>query len=592
MNKCDELPKGADDALAEGGYEVGPASAVTELEMLTEAAAKAAEGPDGKDPIEALLAPLEALEREDDKDVDGKTLRAVLRAIAAGSKGLDELDSVALKGEVQKNLGRLKVPRPGDYVAALFGKKQAAEEEKDDGTNIDPTEPCEYTVDGGRILDQLVAMFRRYMVMPEGSFEAIALWVVHTYLLHVLDLTPRLTIYSPTWGCGKSNLLTLLGSVVEKPLLTSGSTPASMFRIMEACQPTLILDEADAWMKENEGVRQIVNSGYLRPLAWIMRCSGDDNKVVRFNSFGAMAIAGIGKMDRTIMSRSIVNEMRRKRPSETVEEFSMVKIFRTNKKLKKRCARWAQDLALEFAEGGLAPEMPDLAGDRAADCWRVLIGIADSAGGCWPERAREAARRLAGGSSAIEDDDPATRLLSDVRDIFEATGREIITTTTLHEELLNIPESPWQCFGKKEAPLHRTVMGKMLSGFGVTSKQEKIPDSFGTKKNQRCYARTDLQDAWERYLPQEAPPMGGDSPVTLLQHSEDKGLSENSPVTKPDSVTGRKCQKTASTLECNRVTGEKGGVPRSKPPETEHQLHFNDTESDQEPDNEADRRAV
>ena len=47
--------------------------------------------------------------------------------------------------------------------------------------------------------------------------------------------------------------------------------------------------------------------------------------------------------------------------------------------------------------------MPAGLDDRAADCWRPLLAIAELVGGDWPERARAAALALSGGEAKQDD---------------------------------------------------------------------------------------------------------------------------------------------------------------------------------------------
>ena len=45
------------------------------------------------------------------------------------------------------------------------------------------TAPWSEPVNGERLLDDITAAVRRYVVLEKGAAEATALWVVHTYLL-------------------------------------------------------------------------------------------------------------------------------------------------------------------------------------------------------------------------------------------------------------------------------------------------------------------------------------------------------------------------------------------------------------------------
>jgi energy-coupling factor transporter ATP-binding protein EcfA2 len=46
--------------------------------------------------------------------------------------------------------------------------------------------------------------------------DAIALWVLHTWLVNNFNMSPRLAIASPTKGCGKTTLLRLLNHIARR----------------------------------------------------------------------------------------------------------------------------------------------------------------------------------------------------------------------------------------------------------------------------------------------------------------------------------------------------------------------------------------
>ena len=126
-------------------------------------------------------------------------------------------------------------------------------------------------------------------------------------------------ITAPEKQCGKSQLLTLIGKLSNRPLVASNITTQSLFRVVEAFSPTLLIDEADSFMRENEDLRGIINSGHTRQSAFAIRCVGDNHEPTRFSTWGAKAISGIGSLPDTIMDRAIIFNLRRKLPGEEVE---------------------------------------------------------------------------------------------------------------------------------------------------------------------------------------------------------------------------------------------------------------------------------
>jgi putative DNA primase/helicase len=549
MKDNDETPKGADDALVEG-YEMSETSVADEVAMLAEAAEQA-EG----DHISQLLEPLANLA----EGCEVKVWSTTLKSIGAAAANLDRFDRVVLSSEIVKHLKRLKVPKGSDVARTLLAPN-SEDETNETGLNLKPTEPHTEAVEGVALLDEVESIFKKYLVMPEGGFEALALWVVHTYLIGVFQVTPRLAVLSPMKRCGKSTVLILLSYLVEKPLTSSGLSGPVMFRTMESFHPTLIADEADTWLKENEELRGVVNAGYLRPMAGIIRCSGDDHEPKVFDSFGAMAIAAIGGLPDTIHDRSVVVSMRRKFPGENVQRLRVDRLHLETHDIKSQIARWALDNAEDIRSAD--PEIPSALQDRAADLWRPLLAIADLAGGDWPARARRAALVLSG-AAAADDKEIGSMLLSDIRDIFNLLEVERISTQSLRGELLKLEERPWPSYGRQEKEITPRSLGNLISRFKIESRPMKIKDDFGNAKTQRGYDRASFEESWNRYL-QKVPLEGGDPYVTTLPSSNDGGLSPKPLRYLDPKVTQGNGAQTARLSQGNVVTQEKGGGSEEK----------------------------
>jgi hypothetical protein len=120
-------------------------------------------------------------------------------------------------------------------------------------------EPWPDAVDGAVLLSEVTSAIRRYVVMPDGVAVIVALWVMHTYCFDCFMHSPRLAITSPEKGCGKTTLLDVAACLVERPLSTSNATPSAIFRIVEMARPTLLIDEADTFLKDNNELRGITS---------------------------------------------------------------------------------------------------------------------------------------------------------------------------------------------------------------------------------------------------------------------------------------------------------------------------------------------
>src|SRR5438128_2607787 len=66
---------------------------------------------------------------------------------------------------------------------------------------VEPT-PAPIPVDGAKMLDEIEAIFLRYISLPQGASVALALWTPHTWALDAATTSPRLGLCSPVKRCG------------------------------------------------------------------------------------------------------------------------------------------------------------------------------------------------------------------------------------------------------------------------------------------------------------------------------------------------------------------------------------------------------
>jgi putative DNA primase/helicase len=357
-------------------------------------------------------------------------------------------------------------------------------------------EPSPEPVDGAILLTELKSTFTRYVVLPKHGAVAIALWIVFTHCIAVMSIAPILAITSPEKRCGKSTLLALLGRLVLRRLPTANISAAALFRAVEAWAPTLLIDEADTFIRDSDDLRGILNSGHTRELAFVIRTVGDDHEPRKFSTWGAKAIALIGKLKDTLADRSIEVALKRKLPEECVERLRHADPEVLHN-LARRCVRWAMNHAEEIRAA--RPSMPDALHDRAQDNWEPLLAIADLAGGSWPKLARTAALAL---SHAVDpgEDTLGVQLLSDIRDVFKGSDR--ISSEDLTARLVALEERPWaECSRGK--PLTQNRLARLLRLFGVVSGSRRFPDGTTPKG----YLLDQFADAFKRYLlPPKDPP--------------------------------------------------------------------------------------
>src|SRR5262245_35338582 len=357
--------------------------------------------------------------------------------------------------------------------------------------------------DLAQILDDIHAFLGRFVIYPsKEAHDAHVLWIVHTHVVDAWESTPRIAFLSPEPRSGKTRALEVSELLVPNAVEAVNMSPAYIFRKIgdENGLPTLLHDEIDTLFgpkaKDNEDIRGLYNAGHRRG-AFVGRCVVHGKKVLteEIPAFSALALAGLGWLPDTLLSRSIIMRMRRRAPPhETVTSFRRRVHSREGNKLRDQLAVWASGAIKEMTEA--RPTMPDGVEDRDADMWEPLLAIADAAGEHWPKRARVAAVALV---AAAADRVPSLgiRLLSDLRDIFGQA--EQMTTAVVLERLTKLPEAPWNEL--KGKPLNDRGLAQRLRQYGVKSKSLSVGGEYGPRP--KGYTREDLHDVWKRYL---APP--------------------------------------------------------------------------------------
>lgn len=391
-------------------------------------------------------------------------------------------------------------------------------------------EPWPEPLDGAPLLDELTGTFKRFVVLPPGAADALALWVLFAYLIDCFDVAPRLAVLSPEMRSGKTTLLRVLARLVPRPLLASNVTPAALFRVVEAARPSLLIDEMDSFVRHNEQLRGILNSGHERDAAYVLRCEGEDNEPRRFSTWAAIAMAAIRRLPATWQDRSIIVAMKRKHPNEHIDRLTRAKLAGLGD-LARKCARWTLDHidALKNAD----PAIPLMLDDRAADNWRPLLAIADAAGGAWPKSARAAALVLSEHREEAEDS-LRVRLLVDIKTVFEPTRPSEIGASELCEALCAIEAAPWATVSRGR-PLTPARLARMLKGFGISAVKTAA---------RNVYRTADFDDAFPRYVP-ASPVQSSIVPQTLgavreNQLSEVPSANSDGTLKNADSLTESK----------------------------------------------------
>ncbi len=449
----------------------------------------------------------------------------------------------------------------GDTLDKLV-KSARGEPDKDSGAGgsaleFPDVDPWPDKVDGAALLNELTASVKRHLSLPEHAAAAIALWTVSTYI--VVDhghVAPMLAVTSPEKRCGKTTLLDWLSRLVERPLNAANITASAIFRTVDVCKPTLLIDEADSFLGETgDELRGILNSGHSKTSAYVIRCCGDNAEPRRFSTWSCKAIALIGKLAgrySTLADRSIEIQLRRKMPTERLMKLRHVHAGQFDE-LARRCARFALDHGA--AIGKARPEIPDCLHDRAQDNWEPLLAIADVAAGVWPRLARTVAVALSGGAEDdAADDSRGVQLLADLRRYFEGGNATSYPTETLLRYLHGINEAPWATFTKAGKPMTARHLATMLRPYKIIPRSVRVAETarVSATDTPKGYHVEDFADAFSRYLPSirnnaTSQSNSGDSPDSVSATDSDRGGYDDDGLASQQAGCGSVADKTDGT---------------------------------------------
>ncbi len=319
------------------------------------------------------------------------------------------------------------------------------------------------------IFDQVCGCFSRHIDAKPHHIIGLSLWALHTHVYRQHDKSPRLAIMSPIPNCGKSTVLNILNSMVSNPERLIDPTIATTFRL--AGSHTLLLDEVDN-MSIMKSMKAILNNGH--EVGGFVPRTGKDGEVIKYPVYGPLALAGIGRLPVTLMSRSIIVPMHRSNAQKEV--FNPRDSFYSEE-----IARWAERVNLNPN-----PRMPPQIKGRDADKWRPLIAIGNAV-----DRGLIAYTAMSEFYKEKSDPDIKESLLRDVQEVFTEAQTNILSTKTLLDGLLRLEcsEVDWS-----EHQLTKTKIARILRDFQIENKPHRLQGTLA-----RCWFAADFEEMWERY---------------------------------------------------------------------------------------------
>ena len=180
-----------------------------------------------------------------------------------------------------------------------------------------------------------------------------------------------------------------------------------------------------------------------------------------------------------------------------MEDFDYVddEEFRT---IRRKLARWAVDNAATLRDSN--PEPAPGFNNRIKMNWKILLAIADLAGGDWPKRARAAALELR------EEDggEPTDRVKAVTAMEQLLCGREEITSAEVCATLTADPTSEW-CDFRGKGPISQTQFAALLRPYGIYT--VLLHPTKRARLSRHGYRAAQFRNVWARLLrkPTEEP---------------------------------------------------------------------------------------
>lgn len=422
----------------------------------------------------------------------------------------------------------LKV-RPGTLDEMV--KAARSDESEADRLPFAEVEPHPEPIDPAQLLDEVADTIRKFIVLGIEQAHAAALWCALTWFIDVVEVAPLAIINAPEKSCGKTQLLTVLGRMAYRPLPAANASASALFRAVELWKPTILIDEADTFFRDNFELHGLVNAGYLRD-GYVLRSEavGDTFEPRIFSVFSAKALAGIAlekHLPDATMSRGIVFNLRRKLSHESVSRLRHADrgLFTG---IAEKLARFALDYSQQVRLA--RPALPDELSDRDQDNWEGLLAIASCAGDGWLARATAAALKLSGaGEKTVS---TGNELLADIQHVFESKKLDRISTADLIAALCHDEESAWASYNRGKQITPRQV-ARQLAGYGIASKTIRI----GAYETPKGFELSQFSDAFVRYLstslnlpphPQQTPEANKHGVLAVADMPQQKTVRHNS----------------------------------------------------------------
>jgi len=436
---------------------------------------------------------------------DAGGIEKALRALVAAARPLSPVSRALLIEAAARHLSTVGIKRATRIVDAAFA---AVPEPSPSSTLFPVVEPAHEPVNGAELIVDIIDWCEQFLSLPRWGAIKLAFWIVFTHVWDAFDSSPLLAITSATAESGKTRVIDFVGYLAVKPWRTTAATTASVFRQIDAEQPTVLFDEFDnVDLATRKELIAVLNVGHSRDGAFVSRCVGDNYEPTLFNVYSPKLVAGIGQfLPETTWSRCIIIEMQPKPNDVSIRRLIRREVEPTFRELRSRIARWAIDNVSALRDS--TPSIPDGIGDRLADSYGPLFAIADTMGGVWGGKVRQAAQESIDGN--FSEVGKERQLLIHVREVFALLGFDRLPTIDLLAALNGNAEWPWKYRGKDGLTAYD--FSRLLKPFRVGRPKSLYikgqPYAHG-KEYAKGYYLKQFQPAFASYL-RNVPIGGGD----------------------------------------------------------------------------------
>lgn len=174
-----------------------------------------------------------------------------------------------------------------------------------------PTEPQEYESEQQLYNNVKAYIYKHLDVLNPHGYDILTAFVFSTWLQEIFDFTPYIGFFGRQ-ETGKSRGLEVLKELCFRAWHTTSLTTATLYRLIEKFNPTLLIDESEFLAsQEKKELIGLLNSGQRRGVL-VPRMKGEDSQDFDFyNTYSPKALSGTQELRKTTTSRMIMFTMTR-----------------------------------------------------------------------------------------------------------------------------------------------------------------------------------------------------------------------------------------------------------------------------------------